>query len=69
MHAPGKFRAPHASVRPTDRLAQLERELAERDAQVRSLLAEVARLQQFVPRDVIKGQRRPTRREKQAMVQ
>lgn len=42
----------------------LERELTIRDAQVRSLQAEVRRLQQHVPKDVLKGQRRPTRREK-----
>lgn len=45
---------------------QLERDLRERDAQVRSLNAEVHRLQQLVPRAALKGQRRPTRAEKQA---
>ena len=43
---------------------QLQQQLNEALATVRSLEAEVHRLQQYVPREVLKGQRRPTRREK-----
>lgn len=48
------------------RTKQLEHDLRERDAQVRSLNAELRRLQQHVPKLVLKGERRLTRREKVA---
>lgn len=76
-NTPDRFRPPPVPDRsysgPTDRayvarlvaeVAQLERDLSERDRQVVSLEAEVRRLTALLPRCERKSHPKPTRREK-----